>query len=92
MKEIITEIIGYVAAVLGTSLMIPQVIKSFKTRQTSDLSLVMSIFYLLNCVVWNIYGILILSNPMILCNSIGILIAITLLTLKIKYSGKPGKL
>ena len=88
MATLIAEIIGYAAALVGTSLMLPQVIKSFKTKHVGDLSFVMVILYFLNCVLWFAYGILISAMPVILCNAIAIIISIILITLKIKYNKK----
>jgi len=88
MATIIAEIVGYIAAVVGTSLMLPQVIKSIKTKHVADLSFMMVILYFLNCVLWLVYGVLISAMPVILCNAIAIIISIILMTLKVKYNKK----
>jgi MtN3 and saliva related transmembrane protein len=80
-----TEIIGYLAAIFGTSLMLPQVYKSFKTKQVDDLSMVMLVIYVINCTLWGIYGILLQSNPIIICNLLALVIAIIQMVLKLKY-------
>ncbi|MBT4824341.1 hypothetical protein HN695_00100 [Candidatus Woesearchaeota archaeon] len=82
----ITEIIGYSAAVVGTSLMLPQVIKSIKTKSVGDLSYVMVIVYVINCILWLTYGILLNAWPMILCNALALIISFIQLGLKIRYS------
>ena len=84
----ITDAVGYVAAVFGTALMLPQVYKSIKTRRVDDISMVMLVVYILNCTSWEIYGLLINSMPIILCNIIAGLIGITQLLLKFKYRTK----
>jgi MtN3 and saliva related transmembrane protein len=84
----VTDTVGYVAAVFGTALMLPQVYKSFKTRRVDDISMVMLVVYILNCTSWEIYGLLIKSMPIILCNIIAGLIGITQLLLKLKYRTK----
>lgn len=83
---LLTQIIGFLAAVVGTSLMLPQVFRTVKTKKVNDLSLVMLIFYFLNCSLWLTYGILILAWPVIICNFIALLISIFQLILKFKYS------
>jgi MtN3 and saliva related transmembrane protein len=83
---ILTNIIGYAAAVVGTALMLPQVIKSFRTKKVEDLSYLMVVLYLLNCLFWALYGMLIVAWPVIICNSIAFLISIGQLALKIKYN------
>jgi len=87
MNEIITNIIGYAAAVVGTSMMIPQVIKFVRTKRADDVSLFATILYFLNCVLWFAYGILIVAYPVILANGIALVISVVQLVLKKRYSG-----
>ncbi|MFC1616376.1 SemiSWEET family sugar transporter [Patescibacteria group bacterium] len=86
MNTIITEIIGYSAAVIGTSLMLPQVFKSLKSKSVQDLSYLMLILYFLNCLLWASYGFLIYAIPVIICNLLALAISIFQLGLKVKYS------
>ncbi len=86
--DLLTQIIGFLAAAIGTSLMLPQVIKTFKTKEVSDLSLMMLVLYFLNCSLWLAYGILILAWPVIVCNFIALIISIIQLVLKFKYNQK----
>jgi MtN3 and saliva related transmembrane protein len=83
--NLITEIVGYSAAVVGSSLMLPQVVKTVKTNKTNDVSLMMLIFYFINCALWLAYGTLILAWPVIVCNTVALLISIFQLILKFKY-------
>ncbi len=85
MTPLITEIIGYTATVIGTCLMLPQVIKSIQTKRVHDLSYLMIILYFLNCLLWATYGILIWAVPLIVCNSIALIISIFQIGLKMKY-------
>ncbi len=85
MFNIITEIVGYSAAVIGTSLMMPQVIKSLRTKEVGDISFAMLVLYFLNCLLWATYGILIYAIPVIICNVIALVISVVQITLKIKY-------
>lgn len=85
MFNIITEIVGYSAAVIGTSLMLPQVIKSLRTKEVGDISFAMLVLYFLNCLLWATYGILIYAIPVIICNVIALVISVVQITLKIKY-------
>ena len=83
---IITEIIGFSAAVVGTALMLPQVIRSIKTKKVDDVSFGMLLLYFFNCLLWMVYGILILAWPVIICNFIAFIISIIQLILKMKYN------
>ena len=86
MHNLLTNVIGYAAAVAGTFLMLPQVIKSFKSRKTADLSMTMVVLYVINCCLWTAYGLLLSAIPMIIANGIGIVISVTQLVLKLKYN------
>jgi len=86
--DLLTQIIGYLAAAVGTSLMLPQVIKAIKTKKVNDVSLIMLVLYFFNCSLWLTYGILIWALPVILCNFIALIISIIQLGLKLKYHQK----
>jgi MtN3 and saliva related transmembrane protein len=83
-----TEIIGYLAAAFGTALMLPQLYKAYKTKRVDDISMVMLVVYLINCFLWEIYGLLIGSMPIILCNMIAGVIGVLQILLKKKYQTK----
>jgi MtN3 and saliva related transmembrane protein len=88
MKELLTDIIGYSAAFFGTILMLPQVYKSYQTKQVKDISMVMLWVYIVNCALWGIYGFLIHSKPILICNIIAEVIGFIQLAIKFKYSSK----
>ena len=65
------EIIGLVAAFITTASFLPQVFKTYKTKDTSGLSLTMYLTFFVGIVLWLIYGIHLKSLSMILatcCN------------------------
>jgi len=64
---------------------LPQIIKSIKTKNTKDLSLLMYLILIMGVFLWLVYGILIESLPLIIANAIVILFSLTILILKIKY-------
>ncbi len=86
--DLITNGVGYMAAAVGISLMLPQVIKSIKTKKVDDLSLATVVLYVLNCLLWLIYGILLVAPPMILVNGVSLVISVVQLVLKLRYGTK----
>lgn len=86
MTGLIVNLIGYAATVIGTSLMLPQIVKTFKTKSAKDLSSFTLFLYFLNCLLWGIYGILIHAFPVVLTNSIALIISIMQIGAKLKYS------
>jgi MtN3 and saliva related transmembrane protein len=86
MNPVIVDIIGYFAAFFGTVLMLPQALKTYRTRHVADISLVMLIVYIINCMLWGVYGYFLLSVPMLLCNGFALIIGFLMLSMKIFFS------
>ena len=82
---IIADWIGSVAATLTTSSFIPQVWKVLRSRHTADISLGMYALFTLGVALWLGYGILMESWPIIVANSITLLLAGTVLIMKLKF-------
>ena len=77
--------IGLVGAVCTTSSFLPQVIKSWRTKQTQDLSLGMYALMTCGMVLWLVYGILRSDLALILSNAVSLALAASVLYLKLKY-------
>jgi len=82
------EIIGLIAAVLTTSAFLPQVYKTWKTKDVESFSLPMFLIFFIGILFWLIYGVLVKSIAMILANSVTIISSFLLLYFKVKYSKK----
>ncbi|MBN2442110.1 MAG: SemiSWEET transporter [Spirochaetales bacterium] len=80
----VITIIGFVAAVCTTASFLPQVIKTLRTKQTKDISLLMYIVFTLGVLLWLSYGIIKKDLPIIIANTITFLLAVCVLVLKIK--------
>ena len=82
------EIIGLTAAFLTTAAFLPQVYKTWKTKDVSSLSMPMLILFFIGIALWLIYGFLKDSLSMIFANSVTIVSAFLLIYFKIKYEKK----
>ena len=82
------EIIGLCAAVLTTAAFLPQVYKTWKTKDVSALSLPMLSMFFVGVLLWLVYGLLLSSPSLILANSITLVSVLLLFIFKIKYSKK----
>jgi len=78
-------LIGYFAGTLTTVSFLPQVIRSWKTKSTHDISFAMLALFGLGMLLWATYGIWINSLPIILANVITFALIIVLLAMKIRY-------
>jgi MtN3 and saliva related transmembrane protein len=81
----ITELFGYLAATLTTVSFIPQVVQVWRSKHTKDISLGMYSIFTLGIVVWLIYGLMLGSAPIIVANCITVVLAGSVLAMKIKY-------
>jgi MtN3 and saliva related transmembrane protein len=76
-------IIGLLAAACTTIAFLPQVIKTVKTKETKDISLLMYVILTTGILLWVVYGLLTIDLPIILANSITFVLALIVLMLKI---------
>lgn len=82
---IITDWIGSAAATLTTAAFIPQAWKVWRTRHTDDISLGMYALFTIGVALWLAYGLLLGSWPIIIANSVTLLLAGAVLIMKIKF-------
>ncbi len=82
----ITSTIGFIAAILTTVSFVPQVLKVWRTRSAKDISLGMYSLFTLGIAAWLVYGVLIDSWPVILANLITLMLAGSVLVMKLKFA------
>ena len=78
---------GYLAAFCTTASFLPQVIKVFKTKHTKDISLGMFLLMTAGVSFWLIYGLLISSPPIIMANTVTVVLSFYILFMKVKLDG-----
>jgi MtN3 and saliva related transmembrane protein len=79
------EWFGYAAAILTTGSFVPQALMTIRTRNTAGISLAMYVIFTVGVGLWLAYGVHLGSWPMILANSVTLLLAATILVLKLRY-------
>lgn len=84
LDQIHPDVIGGVAAVLTTIAFLPQVIKSWRSRSTRDVSLGMFLILNTGIVLWLIYGLILESRPLIYANTVTLILTGTILALKLR--------
>ena len=78
-------VIGLLAGTLTTIAFLPQVIKTWKTKSTRDVSLEMFAIFCSGVLLWIIYGVLIKDLPLVLANVVTLSLASIILGFKLKY-------
>lgn len=84
------DTIGYIAAILTTGSFLPQAIHTFHTKDVSGISLTMYSAFTLGIVLWLVYGVLLVSWPMIVANVVTLAFAAAILTMKLRYKAPPS--
>lgn len=79
------DAMGYVAGILVVISLLPQTIKSWRTRSTKDLSLWRYIIYSIGLILWISYAVIIKNGLVAAMNSVGLMLALSILYLKIKH-------
>lgn len=79
-----TEGIGLVAGALTTVAFVPQVAKTWRTGSAEDFSLNMLLMFVAGVALWLLYGVLSRSTPMVLANSVTLLLASYILAVKVR--------
>jgi MtN3 and saliva related transmembrane protein len=84
-----TTFLGLLAGTLTTFSFLPQVVKTWRTKSTKDISLGMFVTFCAGVFLWLVYGILIHDLPVIITNFVTLILASSILWMKLKY--KPSK-
>lgn len=80
-----TDLIGSLAACLTTVSFVPQAWLSFRTRDVSGVSLLMYSVFTVGVALWLAYGWLLDSWPMVIANTITLVLALMILGMKLVY-------
>jgi MtN3 and saliva related transmembrane protein len=80
-----SEWVGYAAAALTSGSFVPQAIMTIRTRDTRGISLGMYAMFTVGVALWLVYGLVMRSWPMIAANTMTLLLAATILALKLRF-------
>ena len=84
----IETIIGILAGTFTTLAVVPQIIKSWRTKKVLDVSPIMFTILLLGVGLWVVYGFLKEDIPIIVTNGISFLLNLSMLVLMFHYKSK----
>jgi MtN3 and saliva related transmembrane protein len=80
-----TTIIGLTAAFCTTVSFLPQALQTIKTKDTSGISLSMYSLFTFGTLLWFIFGVMSVNYPVFIANGITLILALIILTYKIRY-------
>ena len=81
----VTTVVGLVAGLLTTISLVPQVAKIWRSKSAKDISLKMFAAFSTGVALWLTYGLLQQEFPMILWNGVSLLLALTIVGMKLKF-------
>ena len=86
----LTEWIGFAAASLTTASFVPQAWLTFRTRDVRGISLGMYSVFTTGVALWLAYGWLLQAWPVVVANAITLVLALSILVMKLRYGGTPA--
>ncbi len=81
----VANVTGLLAGALTTIAFLPQLIHTWKTRSTKDVSLGMFLTFTTGVFLWIVYGMLINSVPVVAANAVTFILAAAILVFKLRY-------
>ncbi len=82
----IAQILGYAGSVISIITLLPQIIKTWKTKSVRDISFTMLLIQLVQVAAWLLYGILLQNVPLVIVNVVMFTNTALLVVMKVKYS------
>ena len=82
----LAQVLGWIATILFSLMIIPQMIKTLKTKSTEGVSLLLFVTFLIANIIALIYAFMIAQPPLIIKYELGIMTTIFYLTLYYAYS------
>lgn len=79
------ELLGFIAGGLVAISLMPQVIKSWKTKSTKDLAISWTLINLAGQILWIVYGVYLESISLVVMSSVTLIMTIFLVGLKIRF-------
>lgn len=80
-----TDILGFVAGICVMTSVIPQILKVWRTKKVKDISLLTFSVLTFGVALWVVYGILKKDMPIIITNSISLLLNLIMVYFIIYY-------
>lgn len=81
--------LGYLAGFLTTVAFLPQVVRAWRTKSTTDLSFPMLALFSTGLTLWTLYGLMLGEAPIVLFNAVTLVL--TLILVAIKLTTSPAK-
>ncbi len=78
------NLVGDAAGTLTTLAFVPQVVRSWRSGSTEDLSLAMLVAFSVGNLLWLLYGVAVRSWPVVVANAVTLCLSLMLVALKVR--------
>jgi len=85
-----SDLFGYAAGMLTTVAFLPQVMKTYASRSARDISLSMYVIFTIGILLWLAHGLLIGSGPVVAANSVGLVLSLAMVIMKVVFGRGKG--
>ena len=85
-----THAVGYIAGFCTTAAFLPQTVKTIRSGETKDLSLLMYIMFSIGVFLWTVYGLMMSALPIIIPNTITLCLSLIILRMIVNGLKKKG--
>ena len=82
------SIIGYIATIVDSVKLIPEIKKALKTHHLRDIAWGMLLLMMCSSTLWTMYGFYLKSYPLIISGTFNICMEIMLIILKVSFARK----
>ena len=78
-------LLGYAAGALTTAAFVPQVLRTWRTRSTTDISLAMYVVIVAGTSLWLAYGVITRDPPLIVANGVTVCLQLCIVAMKLRH-------
>ena len=82
------DYLGLIAGALTTVAFLPQLVKTYQSKSADDVSFLMFFLFGIGVILWGVYGWEIHAIPVVISNSITLILASSILVMKVIFSNK----
>jgi len=79
------DLLGFIATAFTTSSFVPQVWRTWKTRDVSGISLPTNVIITMGLAIWLVYGLLKEDLPLIVANAVMVVLTGAITVMKIRF-------
>ena len=79
------SVVGLLAGTLTTTSLVPQVVRTWRTRRAGDLSITMLVVFMAGVALWLTYGLMLRETPIIAANVTTLALLVALFVMRLRF-------